>query len=111
MGIDGCLEWQRSGLAPPAAVLKATKDYLEAEDSVSQWLNERCAQDASYTDESSRLFANWKGWAEARGEFIGSQKRLVQALENRGFVRYHAVGTRRAMFRGIALRADQDGPL
>jgi putative DNA primase/helicase len=26
--LDGCLEWQRTGLAPPAVVLEATNDYL-----------------------------------------------------------------------------------
>src|SRR4051812_41019570 len=30
--IAGCLEWQRIGLAPPCAVVDATKEYLEAED-------------------------------------------------------------------------------
>jgi putative DNA primase/helicase len=30
--IDGCLEWQRQGLKPPQSVLKASEDYLAAED-------------------------------------------------------------------------------
>src|SRR5262249_36928820 len=29
--IDGCIEWQRCGLAPPEAVTSATAAYLEAE--------------------------------------------------------------------------------
>jgi putative DNA primase/helicase len=104
--VDGCLEWQLIGLAPPAAVRDATEAYLESEDSVSQWLDECCARDASYAEESSALFANWKNWAETRGEFIGSQKRLAQALETLGFVAFLHHTTRRAMFRGLALRAE-----
>jgi putative DNA primase/helicase len=38
--INGCLEWQQVGLAPPACVTIATEAYLEAEDSVTQWLHE-----------------------------------------------------------------------
>ena len=40
--IEGCLQWQRKGLAPPAAVTKATNEYLEAEDTVSAWIDEAC---------------------------------------------------------------------
>jgi putative DNA primase/helicase len=29
--VDGCLEWQRTGLAPPAAVRKAIADYLASD--------------------------------------------------------------------------------
>ena len=30
--IEGCLEWQRHGLQPPKAVLEATADYLDSQD-------------------------------------------------------------------------------
>ena len=40
--IDGCLAWQRDGLAPPASVRAATDDYLNAEDVLGQWLDEKC---------------------------------------------------------------------
>ena len=29
LGLDGCLEWQRIGLAPPASVREATDEYFE----------------------------------------------------------------------------------
>ena len=40
--VAGCLEWQRIGLAPPAAVLDATADYLTAEDGFGRWIDECC---------------------------------------------------------------------
>jgi hypothetical protein len=40
--IDGCLAWQREGLAPPESARAATKDYLDAEDLLGQWLEESC---------------------------------------------------------------------
>src|SRR5262249_20581804 len=58
--IDGCLEWQRVGLAPPAVVREATEAYLAAEDALAQWLDECCCRDPGYADRSSVLFARWK---------------------------------------------------
>jgi putative DNA primase/helicase len=40
--IEGCLEWQEKGLAPPARVVDATATYLAGEDSFEQWRDE-CA--------------------------------------------------------------------
>jgi P4 family phage/plasmid primase-like protien len=103
--IDGCLEWQQIGLVPPPCVTAATEDYLEAEDSVSQWLAECCCVDKTYSECGSDLFANWKAWAEKSGEPVGSHKRFAQALADRGFAHGKDSRTRRAVFYGIALPA------
>jgi putative DNA primase/helicase len=39
--IDGCLEWQRVGLAPPAIVRDATEEYFQDQDTVGQWIEDR----------------------------------------------------------------------
>jgi hypothetical protein len=44
--IDGCIEWQRIGLSPPAVVASATREYLEAEDELGAWIEERIEIDA-----------------------------------------------------------------
>jgi putative DNA primase/helicase len=101
--IDGCLEWQRIGLAPPEIVRNATSSYLAQEDVIEQWLDARCARDAMYQERSVILFADWKAWAESAGEYVGSQKRFTQALEDRGFTREHN-SENQAIFLGLALR-------
>ena len=70
------------GLNAPDAVRQATDDYLAAEDTFEQWIEEKCALDRSYFATIAELFASWKVWTEAAGEFTGSQKRLV--TETRG---------------------------
>lgn len=100
--IDGCLEWQRIGLAPPQAVLDATRRYLHDEDAHGQWIDERCAIDPIYSASSSALYQDWKSWSEANGERPGSQRRFSQVLEARGFERRRE--RTGAMFFGIALR-------
>jgi putative DNA primase/helicase len=73
--IDGCLEWQRRGLDPPAAVRKATAAYLEEEDVVATWLDECCVVDPDKWESSTELFNSWSTWAKAAGEAVG-RKRL-----------------------------------
>jgi putative DNA primase/helicase len=83
--VDGCVEWQRTGLNPPAAVIDATNNYLTAEDTVGKWIDECCVVDPSYKTRTSDLFTSWTRWADAAREYVGSQKRLSQALIDRGF--------------------------
>jgi putative DNA primase/helicase len=83
--IEGCLDWQCQGLAPPPAVAGATEAYLEAEDAFSAWIDERCKRDPVSWSGTTELFGSWKAWAERAGEFPGSAKRFAQNLEARGF--------------------------
>jgi phage/plasmid-associated DNA primase len=102
--IDGCREWQRIGLAPPAIVQAATEEYLAGEDALGQWLDECCKLDAGATERSVDLFKSWKSWVEARGEFAGSHKKFSQALEAKKFVKAEN-GWHQAIFCGLQLRA------
>jgi putative DNA primase/helicase len=84
--IQGCLEWQRIGLAPPQAVREATAAYLEAEDAVGAWIEECCQCGPQAWASRRTLFGAWNQWATSAGEYVGSQRRFIQALETRGFV-------------------------
>jgi putative DNA primase/helicase len=106
--IQGCLEWQRIGLAPPQVVRDATAAYLEAEDAVGAWIEERCYCNAQAWASRGTLFADWKEWANGAGEWVGSQRRFIQALETRGFVSQRKKTGRG--FAGIELRPPS-GPL
>lgn len=83
--IQGCVEWRRDGLQPPKAVQEATDAYLEAEDGIAAWIDDKCERDRSAWEQSTGLFASWTGWAERAGENAGSMKHFVQMLESRGF--------------------------
>src|SRR6185436_20740044 len=78
--IEGCLDWQERGLAPPNAVTAATAAYLGAEDTVTQWIEEKLIPDPLSWERSSILYAHWKTYAEEMGEVAGSQKRFSQNL-------------------------------
>ena len=82
--IEGCLLWQRIGLAPPKAVTSATDAYMEAEDALTTWIDEYCVCDANSWERTQTLFAGWKVWCKKSGEYAGNMKRFAQTLELRG---------------------------
>ncbi len=105
--VEGCLEWQRVGLKPPAAVSSATNEYFEAEDALGRWLEECCERGAAYSETAAALFAAWKSWADASGEYAGSKKRFSENLTSRGFDPYRDRSARG--FRGLRLREGSRG--
>jgi P4 family phage/plasmid primase-like protien len=109
--LQGCLEWQRVGLRPPPTVLAATAEYFEAEDALGRWLGECCERGAGHAAPTAALFASWKAWAEAGGEFVGTTRRFSDGLTNRGFERDRDSGVRG--FRGLRVRPppDTDNPI
>jgi putative DNA primase/helicase len=86
--IEGCLEWQTEGLAAPEAVTAATAEYLESEDAIAAWIDERCECKPDAWAASSMLFASWVEWAAAAGEALGSQRKLNQKLVDRKFSKH-----------------------
>jgi putative DNA primase/helicase len=102
--VQGCLEWQRVGLAPPPAVRDASAAYFTEEDLLGRWIEECCAVDPTSSQLVGELFANWKGWTDAARERAGSQKAFSQNLEKRDFVQARQGGTGKSIFHGIALK-------
>ena len=66
--VNGCLEWQRIGLNPPASVLAATKEYQEGEDTLKTFRAERCNEGPTLQVRAGLFYAAYKAWAEGNGE-------------------------------------------
>jgi putative DNA primase/helicase len=81
--VAGCLKWQSEGLAAPEAVTAATAEYLNSEDAIAAWIDERCERDVTAWSGASALFASWASWATKAGENPGSQKKFSQKLAER----------------------------
>ena len=103
-GVEGCLEWQRLGLAPPRVVLDATSEYLDEEDAIGRFLKEKCdLADQSASEDVSDLYNSYKKWCEECGERAMSTKRFSQNLSDKNLQKGHNSKTRRALFRGVRL--------
>ena len=83
--VKGCLEWNKIGLAPPAAVTGATAKYLADEDAFANWLTECCVTRKGQWGLSAMLWSSWVNWSETNREFTGSRKAFGQEIEKRGF--------------------------
>jgi len=107
--VEGCLQWQKHGLQAPPSVTSATDEYFEAEDAMGRWMEERCRFGAADKALSITLFNDWKQWAEAGGEFVGSMRRFADALITRQFKKWrNSVGARG--FCGIDLKQPTKHP-
>jgi putative DNA primase/helicase len=109
--VNGCLDWQKSGLVRPDSVIGVTKAYFEDQDLLGQWLNDNCDADPNNPhkwDTVAVLFASWSTYATAAGETSGSKKAFNEAMQSRGFHSHRgAKGVR--IFRGVRL-VIQAGP-
>lgn len=103
--INGCIAWQREGLNPPEAVLKATEEYFQTEDALLSWMDERCiVSPQARSTKTSALYTDFKMWAERTGERCGSQREFSQKLQEHGFVIRRSMGK---VADGIALRDEE----
>lgn len=101
--IEGCLEWQKIGLALPASVRGETEKYFEGEDAVGRWLAECTEAEPTAITLVADLFASWREWSNGTAEYTGSLKRLSAALMARKFERTQEPVTRKKGFKGIKI--------
>jgi putative DNA primase/helicase len=107
--IDGCLIWQRFGLVRPQVVLDATNEYFTEQDSIRQWIEDRCdIGKGTLSDTSTNLFRNWTTWATANGEKPGTARWFAQALARQGFKPFRK--TKARGFFGIEAKPDPVRP-
>jgi len=101
--IDGCLEWQREGLKPPATVLEATEEYFSESDTLGAWLAECTAPAPGEWIELVPLFDSWESWCGRRNERPGRSQTFSSRLAARGYTKRLGPKSRRAEFSGLTL--------
>lgn len=105
--VDGCMEWQRAGLQPPAVITDATNTYLETEDALGQWLEECCERTSSA--DSAQLFESYRRWCDKNGEHAWSRRAWANTMVERNFVTRKGTGGVRR-FECISLKAASPYP-
>ncbi len=99
--LDGLRQWLEIGLAEPDTVTAATSEYRADQDVLQHFIDARCTTGAEKRAKGSVLYAAYKMWAEASGEFIMSERDFANAMSDRGFPRYRIKSERG--WGGIAL--------
>jgi putative DNA primase/helicase len=107
--IQGCLDWQRVGLAPPAAVTAASEEYLTSEDLLATWISEACDVAVTAATYLDVLYSAFRAWCEQGNEFALTRRRFTSALEDRGFQqqrdRRRGAYQDHSYFAGLALKS------
>lgn len=82
---QGCREFLRDGLRPPASVHAATAAYRSDSDAVGAFIAEECITTPGATCTAGELYAAYAAWAEDAGERPMSKRALGLRLQERGF--------------------------
>jgi putative DNA primase/helicase len=99
--IDGAVSWYANGLQIPNAVRTPTNEYLDDQDTLGQWIEERTRKDPRATTRSRDLFADWSAWCDKLNLSPGSEKAFVEDLKNLGWTHFRKAKSRG--FVGVAL--------
>jgi putative DNA primase/helicase len=84
-GIEGCVKYKEIGLAPPKSVTEATNSYFESQDTVKNWIIERCATYKDFETKSSALFTSYKDYCNATGLRYGDTSHFKEEMERLGY--------------------------
>lgn len=111
--VAGCLDWQRNGLNPPAAVKSATEKYRQDQDVIGGFLEDRCTikpeLKAHLFVPKGELHKAYLDWAREQGD---SDPLLMRAfgekMRERGFEEDRHGDARTRIWRGIGLLAPPD---
>jgi phage/plasmid-associated DNA primase len=91
--VDGCISWQRQGLADTPTVIKqATDAYQLDQDLIGTWLSECASQSHHEETLAGDLYTNYKIWCDDNGLRPASSTVLGRRLSERGFGRRKSVG-------------------
>lgn len=101
--IQGCLDWQKMGLRPPAVVTGAVREYRDEMDIIGQWLDDECVIDPGKSIRAQLLYDNYRTWAEKGGYRPMSQNAFARKLETRGVATKRRTSSGR-VYDGLDLR-------
>ena len=84
--VEGCLEWQKDGLAKPKTVEEATQSYREEMDTLAAFFEEHCVIDEEASVGATALYRKYTSWCDTSGEKKETQKMFGMLLSARGYV-------------------------
>lgn len=82
--LEGCREWQESGLPTPEIVVRATGEYRAEMDILARFLEENVLFVPGAKVASAALYKRYREWCDNSGERFESQKMLGMQLKERG---------------------------
>ncbi|MFL5626274.1 MAG: phage/plasmid primase, P4 family [Ktedonobacteraceae bacterium] len=82
--VRGCLEWQKQGLNTPECILNAGKAYRKEEDSIAEFLHEKCdTSDPNAMTLAGHIYAAYKAWCEGGKMYLLNRTAFGKLLSKR----------------------------
>jgi putative DNA primase/helicase len=81
--IQGCLDWQKQGLNPPASVVAATARFREESDELKDWIADRCERSGEF--QARFLYQDYREWCAQNGFNPDTETTFGKKLTERGF--------------------------
>jgi len=105
--LNGCFEWQKSGLGHPKAMATAVDDYFQDADLLGNFLDEHTKIGPHHFVSTQTLFDCWQNYRRAKGERLSTIRVFVPDLLKRCIGVVRDAQARPRGLRGIRLRSDQ----
>lgn len=84
--LRGCMAWGEYGLAPGEKIKAASERYIESNDMLGAWLEERTEHiEKDELTEGKTLYADFARWCEEQGETVWKRRGWSDAMIDRGF--------------------------
>jgi len=99
--VQGCLEWQRSGLGVAPAVEAATLGYRRESDQIGRFLKEWCTTGAKDRTSGNELYQTYLEWCTINKEKPVAINAFAKSLSDRGIQKKR--GSQGTTYRGIGL--------
>lgn len=101
--IEGCLQWQRTGLRSAPAVDAETSAYFEQQDTFGRWLEERCLIDQTLSGKPSNLLSDFISWGKDNNELPVTSVEFREMIERTQGLKYVKIQGDRSV-KGIGLK-------
>ncbi|MFJ7950755.1 phage/plasmid primase, P4 family [Lysinibacillus sp. NPDC096418] len=104
--LEGCIEWQQSGIKEPKVVMDATGNYKAEMDILAPFLDEMCYTDEPKNEairiEAKELYNVYDRWCSQSGERQIGNRSFYRMLETKGFGKTKGAGNK-TFLTGITL--------
>lgn len=104
--LEGCLEWQRLGLAVPEIVARETDRYRQDTDIMGDWIEARCTVTPGARAEIKVIYKNYREYFTEAGLQPVSQPKFTRQIQNKDFQTLKSNGKNFVL--GITLKIDDD---
>jgi putative DNA primase/helicase len=96
------MDWQEHGLAEPADVAAATREYRDEQDLVAGFIEDRCIVDEGQQAATDHLYESFLGYCKSIGKPPDGKTGFGSRLRERGFAPVR-IATQRS-WKGVGLR-------